>query len=114
MLNVHPFTLEHQGGQSVPRSHQFKAPEVIEAMTKFARSHGVKILTGVSANRLYWDEKGKRICGVKAVNAKKEILSFMPNEALLSLQADLQEIRRSFSVLLRILKMSRYFQAQVL
>ena len=71
VLNVHPFTLEHQGGQSVPRSHQFKAPEVIEAMTKFARNHGVKILTGISASRLYWDEKEKRICG-----AKKEILSF--------------------------------------
>ena len=76
VLNVHPFTLEHQGGQSVPRSHQFKAPEVIEAMTKFARNHGVKILTGISASRLYWDEKEKRICGVKGVNAKKEILSF--------------------------------------
>ena len=68
--------MEHQGGQSVPRSHQFKAPEVIEAMTKFARNHGVKILTGISASRLYWDEKEKRICGVKGVNAKKEILSF--------------------------------------
>lgn len=76
VLNVHPFTLEHQGGQSVPRSHQFKAPEVIEAMTKFARNHGVKILTGIPASRLYWDEKEKRICGVKGVNAKKEILSF--------------------------------------
>lgn len=72
VLNVHPF----QGGQSVPRSHQFKAPEVIEAMTKFARNHGVKILTGIPASRLYWDEKEKRICGVKGVNAKKEILSF--------------------------------------
>ena len=64
VLNVHPFTLEHQGGQSVPRSHQFKAPEVIEAMTKFARNHGVKILTGISASRLYWDEKEKRIVDV--------------------------------------------------
>lgn len=75
VLNVHPFTLEHQGGQSVARSHQFKAPEVIEAMTKFSLKHGVKILTGISASRLYWDEKEKRICGVKAIDGKKEVRS---------------------------------------
>ena len=75
VLNIHPFTLEHQGGQSVPRSHQFKAPEVIKAMTKFVRNHGVKILTGMSASRLYWDEKEKRICGVRAIDVKKEVRS---------------------------------------
>ncbi len=82
-LDVHPIPPVLQGGQSVPRSHQFTAPEVIKAMTEYAKKLGVAIQTGISGKRLLWDEKLKKICGVEAADNKNNIKYYKANNAVI-------------------------------
>ena len=59
-LNVHPRGVMAASGMSVPRAHTFNPPEVIKAMTKYARDKGVEIVLNASAHRLVTDCASER------------------------------------------------------
>ncbi len=83
VLGVKPFALVHQGGSTVPRCHQFKAPDVIKAMEKYAKERGVVILNGLSGKRLFWDDVKQKICGVLAVTNKGENKNYLAKKAVI-------------------------------
>ena len=73
-LNVHPRGVMAASGMSVPRAHTFNPPEVIKAMTKYARDKGVEIVLNASAHRLVTDCASGRVIGVKATINKKNVV----------------------------------------
>jgi len=52
---IKPTTVMINAGMSVPRSHQYKASEVTMFYYNYAKKNGAKILTGVKAEHLLWD-----------------------------------------------------------
>lgn len=70
---IEPLALNMAGGQSVPRSLVVKPGQVIEFLRKTATDKGAQIMTRVKAERLLWDNKSNRICGVKASRRGKTI-----------------------------------------
>ncbi len=61
-------------GMSVPRSHTFNPPEVIKALTKYAKDRGVEIVLNAKANRLVTECGTGRVIGVKATINKKDVV----------------------------------------
>lgn len=70
---IEPLALNLAGGQSVPRSLVVKPSEVIAFLRKDAVDHGAKIVTKMKAERLLWDDKNKKISGVRATRNGKTI-----------------------------------------
>ncbi|WP_301097398.1 FAD-dependent oxidoreductase [Turicimonas muris] len=73
-LDVHPRGVMAASGMSVPRSHTFKPPEVIKALTKYAKDRGVEIVLNANANRLVTECGTGRVIGVKATINKKDVV----------------------------------------
>ena len=73
-LDVHPRGVMAASGMSVPRSHTFNPPEVIKALTKYAKDRGVEIVLNAKANRLVIECGTGRVIGVKATINKKDVV----------------------------------------
>lgn len=69
-------------GMSVARRHNVKPEQVMKTLNDYALSKGVKIMLNATADRLVYDDKNKKICGVTgkyrnkaaAFHAKKAVL----------------------------------------
>ena len=64
-LKVLPKEITAASGMSEPRGHAFKPAEVLKAMADYAKAKGQKIVLNMKAERLTWDDKAKKISGVK-------------------------------------------------
>ena len=62
-------------GMSLPRSHKVNPGDVIKILNDLAKAKGAKVLTGVAATRLIWDEKTGMIRGVQ-VERKGGIVNY--------------------------------------
>lgn len=81
-LGVKPFSLWASGGSGVPRGHIYDPHKLVRTLLTFAIEHGVKVLTGAKAQRLFKDEsqliKGvevKRLGRTEFVRAKCVLLA---------------------------------------
>lgn len=63
-LGVKPFSLWASGGSGVPRGHVFDPHKLVRTLLTYAIEHGVKVLTGVKAQRLFLDDS-QSVSGVE-------------------------------------------------
>ena len=92
---VEPWQVRINAGMSVPRSHFFKAADIIKMMSDYVKTHGGEILVGHKAERLLWDHQNECIAGVrvssksgtKFIQARKGVIltagGFSNNPAML-------------------------------
>lgn len=73
-LDVHTRGIMAASSMSVPRSHTFNPPEVIKALTKYAKVRGVEIVLNAKANRLVTECGTGRVIRVKATINKKDVV----------------------------------------
>lgn len=71
-LRLRPATVTLAAGMSVPRAHTFKPAEIIMALKDWAEKRGAEIRESAPVERLLWDNRERRICGVKALVDGKE------------------------------------------
>ena len=81
-LRVQPFSLWASGGSGVPRGHVFDPHKLVRTLLTFAIDHGVKVLTGVKAQRLLMDNSQsitgveiKRLGGTEVIKTKCVLLA---------------------------------------
>ena len=72
-LGIQPKEITAGAGMSEPRGHAFKPAEVLKAMADYAKARGAKIVLGVKAERLIWDDKKKQIIGITCSRKGKSI-----------------------------------------
>ena len=73
---IKPTTVMINAGMSVPRSHQYKASEVTMFYYNYAKKNGAKILTGVKAEHLLWDNDKQEITGVKVTDKDGNVKNY--------------------------------------
>lgn len=73
---IKPTTVMINAGMSVPRSHQYKASEVTMFYYNYTKKNGAKILTGVKAEHLLWDNDKQEITGVKVTDKDGNVKNY--------------------------------------
>ena len=65
---VEPYQVGVNAGMSVPRSHYFNPADIIMMLADYVTKAGGELNLETKAERLIWDDKKGRICGVKVVS----------------------------------------------